>query len=118
MTKQAHSVLRKLRKAQITENGEVFINFTDMTACTCHAENEPCVTVDLSDYRDSLDSILGYLTEQGYLRKLYTDYYSVRHPGFHVAQTRWSAFCSFLVQSIVTPIIVTILTTLALRLLD
>lgn len=51
MTKQAHSVLRKLRKAQITENGEVFINFTDMTACTCHAGNEPCVTVDLSDTR-------------------------------------------------------------------
>lgn len=117
MTKQAHSVLRKLRKAQITENGEIFINFSDMTASTCHSENQPCVTVDLSAYRDSLGAILCYLTEQGYLRKLYTDYYSVRHPGFHVAQTRWSAFCSFLVQSIVTPIIVTILTTLALRLL-
>lgn len=117
MTKQAHSVLRKLRKAQITENGEIFIDFSDMTASTCHSGSEPCVTVDLSDYRNSLSSILGYLTEQGYLRKLYTDYYSVRHPGFHVGQTRWAAFCSFLVQSIVTPIIVTILTTLALRLI-
>lgn len=118
MTRQAHSVLRKLRKAQITENGEVFINFDDMTACTCHAGNEPCVTVDLSEYRDSLESILGYLAEQGYLRKLHIDYYSVLHPGFHVAQARLSALCSFLAQSVLTPIIVTILTTLVLRLFD
>lgn len=117
MTKQAHSVLRKLRRAQITENGEIFINFSDMTASTCHSGDEPCVTVDLSDYRDSLGAILGYLVEQGYIRKRYADYYSVRHSGFHVGQTRWAAFCSFLVQSIVTPIVVTILTTLALRLL-
>lgn len=117
MTRQAHAVLAKLRKAQITENGHIFVDFDALTASTCHANGERCVIVKLSAYRNSLDSILDYLEKHDYIRRMRPDYCCVLHPGFHVWQTRWSNFCAFVGGSVLTPIIVTILTTLALRLL-
>lgn len=112
MTIQALSFIRKIRKAQITEHGSVYIDFDNMLASTCHTANEPCVTVSLKRYRNSARAILAYLQDLGYIKYDRPDYVDVLHKGWHITQSFVSTLGAFLVKSILIPIVVSIITTL------
>ena len=112
MTLQSAFLLHKLRRAQLTEDGEVYLDLKEMTASTVHDVNAPCKTVKLRLFRKSINSILQYLESTGYIQQTGYDNFQVLHSGWHTTQSFLTKLCNFLVKSILTPIVVSIITTL------
>lgn len=112
MTIQSRALLRKLRKAQISEGGSVFIDFDAVTASTCHDANSPCKCVSLKHFKDSIRSILVYLDQLGYISYNGCDDVVVLHKGWHPSQDLTFAFCRFMLKSVLVPIVVSAATTL------
>lgn len=117
MTIQAMCFLRKLRKAQRTENREVFLNFMNMKAITAHDGSEPYETVELEEFRDSAMPLLRYLEGLGYIQHNGHGTIRVLHAGWHTTQIAVGKLISFLAQSVLIPIVVSIITTLIIGLL-
>ena len=113
MTIQSLILLHKLKKAQQTEIGEVYIE--DLNAMTVHdaSSNISVVTVDLSSFKTSLASVLRYLNDNNMITQTsrYT-YIKLTHAGWRYWQVFWSDFLSFLFSSIAVPIVVSFFTTL------
>lgn len=112
MTIQSKCLLRKLKKAQKTEDGEIYIDFEDMTVVTVHTEGSDFTTVKLKRYKDSIHSILSYLKELGYIDFDDFGQAKVLHSGWNWGQMQFSRFISFLFTSILVPIFVSVVTSI------
>lgn len=111
MTFQSYRLLRKLKKAQVFENGQVIINRNALTASSSRDKREPHVTVDLSKYQHSLNSVLAYLESEGMvlLNPQHPAYVKLTHAGWYWQQTVTAKIGKFLLNSIA---VVSVLTTL------
>ena len=111
MTYHAKRLLRKLKRAQKTEDGEVFIDGRNMIVKTQCPEREGVVEVSLDGYQNSLIATLKYLNDAGYIENR-TTFTQVTSTGWHLGEEQFSAFCRFIAGSVLTPIIVSVITTL------
>lgn len=114
MTIQSMLLLRKLKKAQISETEDVYIDFDKLTASTVHDSGAPYQEVSLSQYASSLSSVLNYLQSEGMIQISgpFDEYIKVCHLGWHSWQRRLTRLGKFLASSIVIPIAVSAVTTL------
>lgn len=75
------------------------------------------VSTDVQSARSAVE----YLQKQGYIEFMYfnnldiTSYFCLDHKGLHYREFVWIARKEFLMKSILTPIIVTILTTISIN---
>lgn len=111
MTLRAKCLLKKLKKAQKTEDGSVFIDGKNLKAKTQCSNGEETVEVSLKRYRNSLTATLKYLENAGYIEHR-TTFTEVTSKGWHRGEEQFSAFCKFIGCSILTPIVVSVITTL------
>ena len=112
MTIKAYRLLKIIKKAQINESKEVFIDFNERYVCTVSEKNDSKVTIDISEYEQSLLNTLEYLIDSGLIEKNYSSssYVKVTHLGWHFGEiTLWKIF-SFLMKSIIVPIFVAFIT--------
>ena len=112
MTIKAYRLLKIIKKAQINESKEVFIDFNERYVCTVSEKNDSKVTIDISEYEQSLLNTLEYLIDSGLIEKNYSSssYVKVTHLGWHFGEiTLWKIF-SFLMKSIIVPIFVALIT--------
>ena len=112
MTIQSRLFLRKLRKAQISEGGSVYIDFDAMTASTVCDATAPCKTVKLNRFKDSARPILSYLEKLELVSCDGLGYVEVLHKGWHPSQKFVFDFCGFMLKSVLVPISVSVATTL------
>lgn len=111
MLLQASLLLHKLKKAQQSESGTIHIDGKALKACTDSRDGLPPVEVSLSRYKSSLIPLLKLLNDNG-LIEYRTTYTQVTMKGWHYWQEQLLSFFAFLAKSIVTPIVVSVLTTL------
>lgn len=114
MTIQALAMLSKLKKAQIAEDGTVYIDRETLSLCTVQAEGAPSVEIGVKNWRHSLDSVLSHLKRQNLIIMdgSLEEYVQVTHDGWHIWQTAISHFLWFLFSSIFVPIVVSAITTI------
>ena len=116
MTLHAARLLRKLKKAQQTENNTVFIDGTGLKARTQPHNAQACVEVSLKAYKTSLIPTLKYLDAEGLVEYRAT-FTQVTSKGWHYRQELAWAFCAFLAKSVLVPIIVSLATSVIMNLL-
>ena len=90
MTIQSLILLRALKKVQISENRNVFVDHDALEIRTVSSPDKPCKTLSIKKYSDSYEAVLQYLKKNGLIE--------VTGP--------------FLVKSVVVPIVVSAITTL------
>lgn len=113
MTLQSLIVLRMAKRAQMVESKLSFIDHERKVMVTIHDASAPFVEVDFSAFSTSLISTLRYLHEKGFVKLEGNESFcKVTHAGWHYWQISASLFLSFLGRSIITPILVSIATTL------
>lgn len=112
MTWQAFRTLCKLRKAQINEGKEIWVDYENKQISTVVEAGELQNTIDMSSQWSSLVSTIEYLIEGNYIKHLSSTYYKVTHKGFHIRQEALSAFAVFMFRSILVPIGVALVTAL------
>ncbi len=112
MTKQSKSLLKQLIKFSGKE--ENLISFLGDTTCFC-LNYDTDHTMDYSDYSKQIHGIIQYLVDEGYLVYAYennTYHFQLTHNGLNYQQIHWLKIRDFLIHSIFTPIIVSLVTTL------
>ena len=112
MTFQSYSLLRKLRRCQQCEDYTIRIDPNKLEVEISSIYGQP-VPVSLKRYECRLQSMLTSLHEDGYLAdppKLDRYYTRVPHAGWHVVQDVGRKVCAFLAESILVPIVVSIIT--------
>lgn len=116
MTIQSYLFLRKLKKAQITENGTVYFNEEKMTMSVEHKANEPYVDIDISKYENSIKSIVDYLRGHNLVIAPAANhglsYVKVTHEGWRATQVQIGKLIRFLTASVLVPIVVSAITAL------
>lgn len=112
MTLQAALLLWALKRAQKHEDGEIYINFEKHTASPVLDANQSSKPIKLWFCKNSIKSILQHLENSGYIQQTGFEYFQVLHYGWHTTQSFLTEVCNFLVKSILTPIVVSIITTL------
>lgn len=112
MTIQSKRLLRKIKKAQIDESGEVFVCESKDYIETAGELSDPCVRVGIPEYSTSIHSVLSYLEAQGLIEVsgTYQVYVKATHAGWHLGQTRVTKALQFLTASIIVPIAVSAVT--------
>ncbi len=119
MTFQAYKLLTDLKKTQIAEDGQIWLDADNMLMMTVmETNNSKCIVINLSKKWNSLYSTLDYLRSQGLLNKHTATYYSLTHAGYHYNQTICTNICSFLLKSIFVPITVSAFTTVVLLMIE
>ena len=122
MTFQARKVLRAIRSCQpflgclvyYDENEKRFMSMQDDAL----AENAKVKTRSVRYSDPDLSSILRMLSDEGYITIVDQNYVSVTHSGNHRAQVLVYRTLCFLAKSVVVPILVSILTTIALHIIQ
>jgi len=119
VTIQAIIFLHHFKKIQIKEDGEIWLD-TDNQLMKTMLENkgDPAKVRDLSSIWTSIPTMLQYLQDSGLLKRTGIDYYSLTYAGYHYFQTITSSFIRFLLNSIIVPILVSIITTISLFAID
>ena len=93
MTIQSAILLRKLRRVQIREDGELFVDFGNLTASTANDKMQKVKSVKLKAFQNSIHSILQYLEENGYIQRTGYECFQVLHKGWHPFQEFLFASC-------------------------
>lgn len=119
LTIQGRSLLRELAKVQVTEDGKIVI---DTFAMVASRYKDHTKQASLEKYDGMLNSLIDYLRKQDQICLIDTDennmpVYRVRHLGFHRTQKTMFRIFEFLTKSVLVPIIVSILTALAIAFL-
>lgn len=118
MTIRAARLLRKLKRAQIYQDSQVFIDDDNMTVGALHDESRPYRDVSLKGYENSLYSTLDYLQNLGYVEYDDIGIAKVTHAGWSATTTTLKSAIQFTAKDIVVPIIVAVIsaaiTTIAL----
>lgn len=120
MTLQSLSVLLALRRCTRFEGAPVFVDPEEYRFVECEPDTwsrkyrfKPrSARIPVSD--SSLDSVLDYLNETGMIDEP-DDYITLTHSGFHFRQTIFFNVLTFLMHSVLLPIIVAFLTSLAVH---
>lgn len=119
MTIQARKLLKYLKKAQAKPDGTIYIDFDEMTASEVHHQGEPFAEISLMKYSHSINSVLQYLKDNGYIDYSSLGHAKVLHAGWHLKQTDFASFPKFLFKSVLVPIVVSVIaaavTTLVLK---
>lgn len=110
MTSQARSLLKKLKKCQKNEDGSVFINFVSFDITQVHYGDENYETGNITEFADSIHSLLAYLEKQDYITHDKHGIVKVLHAGWHATQDSFNRFLSFAFNSILVPILVSVAT--------
>lgn len=118
MTLQSLSVLLALRRCTRFEGTPVFVDPEEHRFAECEPDawsrkyrfKPRSARIPVSD--SSLDSVLDYLNETGMIDEP-DDYITLTHSGFHFRQTLFFGALTFLAHSVLLPIIVAFLTSLA-----
>lgn len=112
MTLQARRLLKHLRKAQMHEDGQIYIDFEELTVTGVHCKGQSYNSVNLKNFKNSIHSILQYLKDLGYVA--YDDFgqAKVLHPGWNWMQIQLSRFINFLFTSVFVPIFVSVVTSI------
>lgn len=111
---QSFIFLHQIKKAQRSELGTVHIDVENKVMKTvidegvCTASEQ--VVINLSKKWKSVDSITDYLQEENLLERIRPGQFFLAHRGYHYIQ---AIIIDFLFKSILVPIIVALLTTLA-----
>ena len=82
-----------------------------MLAVTVHSVTQSTREIDLSEFKDNIQSILRQLEKQGYITQD-GNFVVVEHPGFHTLQVSAKSFLKGLWGSMLLPIIVSAVTAL------
>lgn len=114
MTIQSLILLRALKKVQISENRNVFVDHDALEIRTVSSPDKPCKTLSIKKYSDSYEAVLQYLKKNGLIEVTgpFQNIVTVIHGGWKYWQTFFSHAGQFLVKSVVVPIVVSAITTL------
>lgn len=112
MTFSAGQLLRKLKKAQMTEDGQIYIDFDALTVSTVHNVNAPYKCIKLKRFRRFIHSTLAYLQELGFVA--YDDFgqAKVTYRGWTALNTDIQEAVEFTVRGVIVPIIVSVITSI------
>lgn len=105
MTFSESRLLRKLKKAQIELDRDIYIDFEAMTVTTCGNIHEKTKKVNISEYKGSIHSTLKSLQDKKYINHS-GEYAQVTSPGWHAFQTTFREALRFTFKDIIVPIIV------------
>lgn len=105
MTFSESRLLRKLKKAQIELDRDIYIDFETMTVTTCGNIYEKTKKVNISEYKGSINSTLKSLQDKKYIN-CSGAYAQVLSSGWHAFQTTVRGAVRFTVKDIIVPIIV------------
>ena len=109
LTFQAAALLRKLRKAQITERDTVFVDFDELTAATVRAVDKPPVgEVSLERFATSLRSVLAYLVAEEYIiqGEVFSSRIQLTHKGWHRFQITFRVVMLFILKNVFLPLVI------------
>lgn len=111
MTKQCKRVLNNLKL--LSGNTECMLTYLGGTYLISRADNYD-VAYDYSDYASEICSIIDHLVTTGHLLYVNDSHNDFRltHKGLHPHRVSWEAVKGFLINSFITPIIVSVITTL------
>ncbi len=110
MIRSCRKVLKKLRK--LSSSTENILCFLGDTCCICLYTDYSKV-YDYTKYKGEINSIIKQLVADGYLTYSFNEYhFTLTQRGLHPCQFRWDALKRFLLNSILVPIAVSLLTTL------
>lgn len=110
MISTCRNVLTGLRK--LTSNTEDLLSFLGDTYCICLVDDID-KTYDYTKYQGEIHSIIKQLVSDGYLEYGYNEYnFILTQRGLHPYRFQWEACRSFLLRSILVPILVAFATTL------
>ncbi|MFW5669481.1 MAG: hypothetical protein ACOCM4_09590 [Acetivibrio ethanolgignens] len=110
MTYQSKSVLRQLRK--LVSNTEDLLYF-DGEDNFIYLDEDSDKKYDCSRYKGEIGAIIDQLLDEKYLKPGLNKYYfSFTELGLHPYQNSWNKFKSFLFQSVLVPIAVSVATSL------
>lgn len=112
MTFSAGRLLHKLKQAQMSEDGQIYIDFDAMTVSTVHDINAPYKTIRLKRFRRSIHSTLAHLQELGFVA--YDDFgqAKVTYRGWTALSTNIEEAVKFTVRDVIVPIIVSVITSI------
>lgn len=114
MTIKGYKLLKKLKKAQVEEVDTVYISYTDLTVSRVMNERNSPSIASISKYKNSLRSTLKYLSDMGYINwnQKNDEYTKVTHTGWHFEEVVVQKILSFLMKSVIVPIVVAFITAL------
>ena len=118
MTYQERDLLMKIKKAQKREDKSVEIDELSNLISTDGVSERERIDIDLSKSWDSVKNRIYGLEKQGFLNILPENpdtgniCVHLTHSGFHYWQTTLNQICSFLLKSVLVPIVVAFLTAL------
>lgn len=115
MTIRAMVLLKKLKKAQINPDRQVYIDFEKMEIETVRDAKQSYKTVSIKKFCNSVFSTLDYLSGLGYIDYDNFNGAKVTHLGWHAFGATVQDAVKFTVRDVIVPIIVTIITTIVLR---
>lgn len=105
MTFSESVLLRKLKKAQIEPDRDIYINFEAMTLTTCGSCYDKKRSVSISRYKGSIRSILESLKKKEYIEHS-GEYIHVTHSGWCAFQATVRGALRFTAKDIIVPLIV------------
>lgn len=109
LSKPAKKVLKEIR--ELTGNTDKqFTRYSGENEFTL-LENENRQTGKCSKYSGELSSIIDLLIDDGYLKKFATDCYQLSQAAIHSGFFEWASSRRFLLCNVVTPIVVSFITT-------
>lgn len=108
----AGQLLRKLKKAQMEEDGQIYIDFDALTVSTVHNANAPYKCIKLKRFRRSIHSVLAHLQELGFVA--YNDFgqAKVTYRGWTALSADIQDAVKFTVRDVIVPIIVSVITSI------
>ena len=109
LTLQSKTVLRGIKK--MCGNEDPSFGFLPNGNHLC-VHGRPETTYDYSQFRGEINAIFSNLIDEGYVRELGPNSFCLTFLALHYAQVRWHEVKQFLFRSILTPITVSIMTTL------
>lgn len=110
MTIQCRKVLNELRKLSSRTK---YFSFTLYEDTHCIYVTDTDESYDYAKYENEIFGIIKQLVDDGYLEYTLNQYYFyLTHKGIHIFQFQWDACKSFLFNSILVPIFVSVVTTL------
>ena len=120
MSVQSNRVLRDLLKCQRIEGSEIFVNYSENKLYEFHESTEERKPVKFRYHSSAMISIFNHLSREGFIKDISGGHWNaliLTHAGNHRAQSRVSKLLNFLSTSILVPIIVALLTSVAYHLL-
>ena len=110
MIQSCRKVLNELRK--LSSSTESILAFLGDTYCIC-LYDDYTKTYDYTKYKDEITSIIKFLVSEGYLEYTINEFhFTLTQKGLHPYQFQWEIIKKFLLNSILVPIAVSLLTTL------